>query len=146
MAADRQLRILTTDYNLKKVAQIQDVAVLNLNDLAGTLRPQVIPGETLEVEIVKTGESPSQGVGYLPDGTMVVVENAAERIGDSVVLLGTNSLQTSAGRMIFGRLDDAAAEETRVVGQMADAATKQPRTTTRPERRGNSSSSRNPRR
>jgi len=145
MANDKQLRILTTDYNLKKVAQIQGVPVLNLNDLAGTLRPQVIPGESLQVEIVKQGEGPSQGVGYLPDGTMVVVENASQRMGESVTLIVTNSLQTSAGRMIFGRPEDAA-DDPSVVEQLADAATHQPRSTTRPDRRGSSSSSRNPRR
>ncbi len=131
LAADRQLRILTTDYNLKKVAQIRRVTVLNLNDLANSIRPQVIPGEALEVEIVKHGEGSGQGVGYLPDGTMVVVEDAAARVGQTVALIVTNSLQTSAGRMIFGRVEDGVADDARVIGQMADAATSQPRATAR---------------
>ncbi|MCP3904846.1 MAG: TRAM domain-containing protein [Planctomycetes bacterium] len=106
MAADQNLRILTTDYNLNKVAQIQEVTVLNLNDLANTLRPQVVAGDHLDVEIVKPGEAAGQGVGYLPEGTMVVVEGAGERIGETVTVTVTNALQTSAGRMVFGKLED----------------------------------------
>ena len=143
LAADQQLRILTTDYNLNKVAQIHGVTVLNVNDLAGALRPQVIPGEELRVDLVKPGESPAQGVGYLPDGTMVVVENGSDRIGEAVSLIVTNSLQTSAGRMIFGRLiEDEAGEDARAVERMADAATNQPRATDRPAHRGDASSPR----
>ncbi len=112
LAADQNLRVLTTDYNLDKVAEIQGVAVLNLNELAQTLKPQVIPGESLRVEIVKVGESAQQGVGYLPDGTMVVVEDAADRIGDEVMVAVTNSLQTAAGRMFFGRPTDRPAPPT----------------------------------
>lgn len=133
MAKEQNLRILTTDYNLNKVAQIQGVTVLNINDLANTLKSQVIPGEILDIEIVKPGEGPTQGVGYMPDGTMVVVENAAEHIGQTVTLTVTNSLQTSAGRMIFGKAvgetnDDGG------VSHMARAATQQPRSTDRPTR------------
>lgn len=143
LAADQQLRILTTDYNLNKVAQIHGVTVLNINDLAGALRPQVIPGEELRVDLVKPGESPTQGVGYLPDGTMVVVENGSDRIGQAVSLIVTNSLQTSAGRMIFGRLiEEDAGEDARAVERMADAATNQPRATDRPARHGDASSHR----
>ncbi len=138
MAKDQNLRILTTDYNLNKVAQIQGVTVLNINDLANTLKSQAIPGETLHIEIVKPGEGPSQGVGYMPDGTMVVVENAASHVGDSVTLTVTNSLQTSAGRMIFGKVTEDAphdSDETDgAVSHMAKAATKQPRSTERPTR------------
>jgi len=148
LADDQQLRILTTDYNLNKVAQIHGVTVLNINDLANTLRPQVIPGDELKVEIVKAGESPTQGVGYLPDGTMVVVEDGSDHIGQSVLLIVTNSLQTSAGRMIFGRLlEDEADEGTRLIGQMAESATSQPRATGKPaSRRDSPSSPRTPRR
>ena len=175
MAADQQMRILTTDYNLNKVAQIHGVSVLNLNDLAGTLRPQVMPGETLEVEIVKRGEGPDQGVGYLADGTMVVVENAAPRVGEAVLITVSNALQTSAGRMIFGRVIEGAeasrggsqrpesgnapgagAPEEETDGEaesppshvegMAEAATHQPRVTGRPPRRPESRGPRNPRR
>ena len=98
------MRVLTTDSNLEKVGRIQGVTVLNLNDLANAVKPQVLPGEALSVEIVKRGEAAGQGVGYLPDGTMVVVEDAADRVGEEVSALVTNSLQTSAGRMIFAEL------------------------------------------
>jgi uncharacterized protein YacL len=111
MAADQNLRILTTDYNLNKVAQIQGVSVLNLNDLANTLRPQVVAGDHLDVEIVKAGESAGQGVGYLPEGTMVVVEGAESEIGRTIRATVTNALQTSAGRMVFGKIDDDAPAE-----------------------------------
>jgi uncharacterized protein YacL len=147
LAADQQLRIVTTDYNLNKVAQIHGVTVLNVNDLAGALRPQVIPGEQLRVDLVRQGESPSQGVGYLPDGTMVVVENGSEHVGESVSLVVTNSLQTSAGRMIFGRLlDSEEADEDRAVGRMAESATHQPRSTGKPAHRSDGPSKRTPRR
>lgn len=148
LARSQKLRILTTDFNLKKVAQIHGVAVLNINDLANTLKTSVVPGETLEVALVKVGENPSQGVGYLPDGTMVVVEDAAELVGDSVTFVVTNSLQTSAGRMIFGKLD---APESGTAASMARAATHQPRVVERPagERstpRADGAHGRNPRR
>lgn len=134
LAKEQSLRILTTDYNLNKVAQIQGVTVLNINDLANTLKSQAIPGETLVIEIVKPGEGPTQGVGYMPDGTMVVVENAAGHIGESVSLTVTNSLQTSAGRMIFGRMTDDSHGHTAAAAHIARAATNQPRSTDRPSR------------
>ena len=104
LAADQTLRVLTTDYNLDKVAEIKGVPVLNLNEMASSLKPQVIPGETIRIEVVKRGEAANQGVGYLPDGTMVVIEEASEHIGHEVDVTVTNSLQTSAGRMIFARV------------------------------------------
>ena len=107
LAADQNMRVLTTDYNLDKVAEIQGVPVLNVNEMAQALKAQVIPGENLRIEVVKCGESPKQGVGYLPDGTMVVVEEAAELLGREVTVTVTNSLQTSAGRMIFGKLEES---------------------------------------
>lgn len=129
IASEQNMRILTTDYNLEKVAQIRSVAVLNINELANTLKPQVIPGESFPIEIVKRGEAASQGVGYLPDGTMVVVEDAAESVGLEVDVMVTNSLQTSAGRMIFGRVaDGSTARPTNQAQSMAHAATHQPRT------------------
>ncbi|MCH7849083.1 MAG: TRAM domain-containing protein [Planctomycetes bacterium] len=134
LAGQQNMRILTTDYNLDKVAKIRDVAVLNINELANALKPQVIPGQSFSVEIVKRGEAAGQGVGYLPDGTMVVVEDAAERVGDQVAVDVTNSLQTSAGRMIFGRIAGAA-ESSAHVQRMAQAATHQPRTSARPKPR-----------
>ncbi len=96
-------RIVTTDFNLNKVAQVQGVEVININDIASALRPVVLQGEKLTVKIIRTGESPGQGVGYIEDGTMVVAEDCASKIGQDVELLVTNVLQTSSGRLIFGR-------------------------------------------
>ena len=91
-------RIVTNDYNLNKVAQLRGVDVININDLANALKPVVLPGETLIVRIVKPGEEPGQGVGYLDDGTMVVAEQGRDRIGKEVTLSVTSVLQTSAGQ------------------------------------------------
>jgi len=96
-------RVVTNDYNLNKIAQIRGVDVININDLANALKPVVMPGETLTVKIIKPGEEPGQGVGYLEDGTMIVVESARDKINEEVTLTVTSVLQTSAGRMIFGR-------------------------------------------
>ncbi len=96
-------RVVTNDYNLNKIAQIRGVDVININDLANALKPVVMPGETLSVRIIKPGEEPGQGVGYLEDGTMVVAEACRERLNEEVTLTVTSVLQTSAGRMIFGR-------------------------------------------
>jgi uncharacterized protein YacL len=96
-------RIVTNDYNLNKIAQIRGVDVININDLANALKPVVMPGETMTVRIIKPGEEPGQGVGYLEDGTMVVAENAREKVNEEITLTVTSVLQTSAGRMIFGR-------------------------------------------
>jgi len=98
-------RLVTNDFNLAKVAQLREVDVVNINDIANSLKPIVLPGEPMEVKIIKPGEEATQGIGYLDDGTMVVVENARERIGEVVLLTVTSSLQTSAGRMIFGRFE-----------------------------------------
>jgi len=98
-------RIATTDYNLTKVAQVRGVDVVNVNDLANLLKVVVLPGEQMQVRIVKGGEEADQGIGYLDDGTMVVVENARNKIGREVTLSVTSSLQTSAGKMIFGRFE-----------------------------------------
>ena len=105
-------RLLTLDFNLNKVAQVQGVEVINLNDIATALRPALLQGERLVIRVVKAGESAGQGVGYLEDGTMVVAEECASRIGQDVELVVSNILQTSAGRMIFGR--PAPREETAV--------------------------------
>jgi uncharacterized protein YacL len=99
-------RLVTNDYNLNKVAKLHGVAVINLNDLASSLKPVFLPGEQIDLHIVKPGEEPSQGVAYLEDGTMVVVEGAREQVGNTVNITVTSVLQTSAGRMIFGRLDN----------------------------------------
>lgn len=98
-------RIVTNDYNLNKIAQIRGVEVINVNDLSNAIKPVFLPGEEMRVKIVKAGEERGQGVGYLEDGTMVVVENARDNIGDMVGIVVTSVLQTSAGRMVFGRLE-----------------------------------------
>ena len=98
-------KVVTNDYNLNKIARLQGVEVINLNDLANAVKPIVLPGESLMVKLIKRGEEPGQGVGYLDDGTMIVTEQAGHRLGETVRLTVTSVLQTSAGRMIFGRLD-----------------------------------------
>ena len=98
-------RIGTTDYNLTKVAQVREVDVVNINDIANSLKTIVIPGEQLQVKILKAGEESDQGVGYLDDGTMVVVEDARNKLGKEMVVAVTSSLQTSAGKMIFGKFE-----------------------------------------
>lgn len=106
-------RVVTNDYNLNKIAQLRGVAVININDLANALKPVVLPGETIAVKMIKAGEEHGQGVGYLEDGTMVVGENCRERLNEDVVLTVTSVLQTSAGRMIFGRPEGAPAAQRR---------------------------------
>ncbi len=103
LAQDINGGLLTTDYNLNKVASLQTVTVLNVNDLAQAMRPAYLPGDSLDLKIVKQGKEPAQGVGYLNDGTMVVVEEGGEFIGDEVCVVVTGALQTSAGRMVFAR-------------------------------------------
>ncbi|MBN1123635.1 MAG: hypothetical protein JXA82_01410 [Sedimentisphaerales bacterium] len=98
-------RLITNDYNLNKVAQLRGVDVININDMANALKTVVLPGETMQVRIIKAGEEPRQGIGYLDDGTMVVVEEGREQIGATIQLTVTSALQTSAGRMIFGKFD-----------------------------------------
>ncbi|MFC1738497.1 PIN/TRAM domain-containing protein [Planctomycetota bacterium] len=98
-------RLATTDYNLSKVAQVRSVDVININDLANSLKAIALPGEQLEIKIIKPGEEEDQGIGYLPDGTMIVVEGARDKIGKEITLSVTSSLQTSAGKMIFGKYE-----------------------------------------
>jgi uncharacterized protein YacL len=105
-------RVVTNDYNLNKIAQLRGVTVININDLANALKPVFLPGEEMEVKIIKPGEEPGQGVGYLEDGTMVVAEGGRDHIGDTIRIAVTSVLQTSAGRMIFGRMDSTTAAET----------------------------------
>jgi uncharacterized protein YacL len=125
-ARSEGLRILTLDANLEAVARIQGVAALNLNDLATTLRPALGPGDTASVQVTKRGEGERQGVGYLPDGTMVVIEDAQSRVGTTVQVVVSNAVQTAAGRLLFARIEGAAPATTE---SMADAATRQPRHT-----------------
>jgi uncharacterized protein YacL len=101
-------KVVTNDYNLNKIAKLQGVDVINLNDLANAMKPIVLPGENLTVKLIKRGEEPGQGVGYLDDGTMVVTEHGIHHLGETVRLTVTSVLQTSAGRMIFGRMDGIA--------------------------------------
>lgn len=103
LAQDINGALLTNDYNLNKVASLQKVTVLNINDLAQAMRPAYLPGDSIDLKIVKQGKEPAQGVGYLNDGTMVVVEEGGGYIGDEVCVVVTGALQTSAGRMIFAR-------------------------------------------
>ncbi|HWE00959.1 MAG TPA: PIN domain-containing protein [Tepidisphaeraceae bacterium] len=98
-------RVVTNDYNLNKVAQLDNVDVVNINDLAAAMKPAVLPGEKMFVRIVRGGEEPGQGVGFLDDGTMVVVEQAKNRQNEEVEFTVSRALQTSAGRMIFGRVN-----------------------------------------
>ena len=98
-------KLITNDYNLNKVAQLQDVQVINLNDLSNALKPSFLPGEQITVRIVKAGEEQGQGIAYLDDGTMVVVENGREHIGQQVSVVVTSVIQKSSGRMVFGRCE-----------------------------------------
>src|SRR6188508_2434798 len=109
-------RIVTNDFNLNKVAQLRGVEVLNINELANSLKPVVLPGEVMNVFILKEGKEYNQGVAYLDDGTMVVVDNARNRIGRNVDVVVTSVLQTTAGRMIFGRHIEGAAPVSHPVG------------------------------
>jgi uncharacterized protein YacL len=102
-------RLVTNDFNLNKVATLRGVDVININDLANALKTVTIPGETMRVKIIRLGEESHQGVGYLDDGTMVVVEGANNKIGQTISFTVTSSLQTSAGRMIFGKFENGAA-------------------------------------
>lgn len=95
--------LLTNDYNLSKVANLQKVSILNVNDLAQAVRPVYLPGDTLDLKILKQGKEPAQGIGYLEDGTMVVVEEGREYVGVELRVIVTSALQTSAGRMIFAK-------------------------------------------
>lgn len=103
LAQELNATLLTNDYNLNKVASFQEVQVLNINDLSQAIRPSYLPGDDIDLKILKEGKEPSQGVGYLNDGTMVVVEEGRDYIGEELEVVVTGSLQTSAGRMIFAR-------------------------------------------
>ncbi|RMF83656.1 MAG: TRAM domain-containing protein, partial [Nitrospinota bacterium] len=97
-------KVLTNDFNLNKVAELQGVPVLNINQLANAVKPVVLPGESMSVYLLKEGKEYGQGVAYLDDGTMVVVDNAKKYLGRTVEVTVTSVLQTTAGRMIFARL------------------------------------------
>ena len=113
-------QIVTNDFNLNKVAQLRGVAVLNINELANVLKPVVLPGEAMSVFVLKEGKEYAQGVAYLDDGTMVVVDNARHRIGKNVDIVVTSVLQTTAGRMIFGRNAETAPRRRGTAGKPAE--------------------------
>ncbi len=96
-------KVITNDYNLNKVAELQGVSVLNINELANALKPVVLPGEEMNVQVIKDGKESGQGVGYLDDGTMIVIDGGKRFIGEEVGVLVTSVLQTAAGRMIFAK-------------------------------------------
>jgi len=100
-------RIFTNDYNLNKVAELQGVGVLNINELANALKPVMLPGEIVEVKVIKEGKEQNQGIGYLDDGTMIVVEGGRQLIGQTKKVTVTSILQTAAGRMIFAKVANA---------------------------------------
>ena len=103
LAQEINATLLTNDYNLSKVANLQKVMILNFNDLARSMRPIYLPGDSLEIKILKQGKEPAQGIGYLEDGTMVVVEEGQSYVGGELKVIVTSALQTSAGRMIFAK-------------------------------------------
>jgi uncharacterized protein YacL len=104
LARERCGKLVTNDYNLNRVAHVEGVQVLNINELAGAVKPVVLPGEEMHVAIVRDGKEPHQGVGYLDDGTMIIVENARRLIGEEIDVQVTSVLQTVAGRMIFAKV------------------------------------------
>jgi uncharacterized protein YacL len=106
LAKRLEAKVVTNDINLNKVARLQGVAVLNINELANALKPVVLPGETMRVYLIKEGKEKDQGVAYLDDGTMVVVDNARRMIGHNIDIMVTSVLQTTVGKMIFGRYND----------------------------------------
>jgi uncharacterized protein YacL len=99
-----EAKIMTTDYNLNQIARIEGVDVLNVNDLANSLKPQFLPGEQVKIDVIRPGKEQGQGIGYLEDGTMLVVEDGEGAIGQTAEIVITSMLQTSAGRMVFGKL------------------------------------------
>jgi uncharacterized protein YacL len=131
-----EAKIVTNDFNLNKVAQLQGVEVLNINELANALKPVVLPGEGMKVFILKEGKEYNQGVAYLDDGTMVVVDNARKMIGKTIDVSVTSVLQTTAGKMIFGKFDErsAATAASRGEAMRAEAPRPEaPRPEVRPE-------------
>lgn len=106
MAKDLDAAIVTTDFNLNKVATVQEIEVLNVNDLANALKPAVLPGEPLRVKIIREGKEFDQGVGYLDDGTMIIVEGGRQSLGDQVDVEVTSVLQSPSGKMIFTRMTE----------------------------------------
>src|SRR5208282_606816 len=115
-------KIVTNDFNLNKVAKVHGLSVLNVNQLANALKPAVLPGEPMRVMILREGKEPNQGVAYLDDGTMVVVDGARRMINKSTDIIVTSVHQTTAGKMIFGRVDDRLEQSSPTPRQAAAAA------------------------
>ena len=109
LALKLRAKVMTNDFNLHKVAELQGIEVLNINQLANAMKPAVLPGECLQVQILREGKSQGQGIAYLDDGTMVVIENARRFIGREVEVAVTSVLQTTAGRMIFSEIKNGGA-------------------------------------
>jgi uncharacterized protein YacL len=107
LAEHMNARVMTNDYNLNKIAQLRGIEVFNINELSNALKPIFLPGEKLNVRIIRPGEEHGQGVGYLDDGTMIVVDQGRSHVGQEVGIIVTSALQTSAGRMIFGKVAEA---------------------------------------
>jgi uncharacterized protein YacL len=105
------ITLTTNDFNLNKVAEIQGINILNINELANALKPVVLPGEEMKIKIIREGKEPGQGVGYLDDGTMVVVEHGKKMVGAEAKVVATSVLQTPAGKMIFTELKEERREE-----------------------------------
>ena len=116
LAKKRNAKLITNDYNLNKVAELQGIKILNVNELANALKPVVLPGEVITVKVIKEGKETGQGVAYLEDGTMVIVDNANKLLGQNVQVVVTSVLQTTAGRMIFSNLKKIEAEQ-KIAGQ-----------------------------
>jgi uncharacterized protein YacL len=113
LAKEVRGKIITNDSNLNKVAELQGIEVLNINELANSIKPVVLPGEEINVKILKEGKEMGQGVAYLDDGTMIVVDNGRKQMGKTIDVVVTSVLQTPAGRMIFARLKEEANRETK---------------------------------
>ena len=128
-------KIVTNDFNLNKVAQLRGVAVLNINELANSLKPVVLPGEVLRVFVIKEGKEQGQGVAYLDDGTMVVVDQGRKALGRTIEVTVTSVLQTTAGKMIFCRWAEAAAAPT-APGATEDGVRREARSSERKDERG----------
>ena len=120
-ARTRGGKVVTNDYNLAKLAEVGGVTVLNVNELANAVKPVMLPGEAMTVQVLREGKEPGQGVGYLEDGTMVVIEHGRRYIGRALDVVVTSVLQTSAGRMIFTRARDDAAASAVAAPERADA-------------------------
>jgi uncharacterized protein YacL len=137
LARTLQGKIVTNDFNLNKVAQLRGVDVLNINELANSLKPVVLPGEIMKVFILKEGKEYNQGVAYLDDGTMVVVDNARKMISKTIDIVVTSVLQTTAGKMIFGRfIDPSVAAAQAALGndrEEGPAPARRPRTSPQPQ-------------